>query len=379
MNFPTTRFVFDRKKTATKDKAALIQVEILYQRQRKYVGTGVKVYRDQWNDRRLVINRPDMLSLNKRLEEVKGSIDGYITDVISGGGTFDFNAFSSWLTASTEKKRSFVEWLADAIDGRHDVTESSKKSQRKLVSALREFGGIRAFDDLTAANVKRFDSFLHSRGLKQSSVWSYHKVLRTYINEAIRLELMEKSPYLNFKVDKGKSEWGRFLTEEELTRIQTAPMPTESLSQVRDLFVVQCFTGMAYSDLMAFDFSKVRDNGNGQLIFSEERQKTGVTFTIVLLPQTLDILKRYDYHLPRFSNQQYNMRLKVVAAAAGIEKPVASHYGRRTCGMMLLNKGFPIEVVAKVLGHSEIRTTQQAYARILDSSVAREFAEKMGK
>ena len=76
------------------------------------------------------------------------------------------------------------------------------------------------------------------------------------------------------------------------------------------------------------------------------------------------------------------MRLKLVAQAAGIERPIASHWGRRTCGMYLLNNGFSMEVVAKVLGHSSIRTTEAIYAKILDRSVEDAFnklAKKKGE
>lgn len=98
----------------------------------------------------------------------------------------------------------------------------------------------------------------------------------------------------------------------------------------------------------------------------------------MLLPEALAIVKKYHGRLPRFSNQQYNMRLKVVAEAAGIDNPIASHWGgRRTCGMLLLNHGVSIETVAKVLGHSSIRTTEQAYAKLLNTSVVREINEKM--
>ena len=77
------------------------------------------------------------------------------------------------------------------------------------------------------------------------------------------------------------------------------------------------------------------------------------------------------------SNQQYNMRLKIVAQAAGVDKQIASHWLRRSAGMFYLNAGMPIEVVSKILGHSNIRTTQKAYAHILDKTVFREFDRLM--
>lgn len=79
------------------------------------------------------------------------------------------------------------------------------------------------------------------------------------------------------------------------------------------------------------------------------------------------------------TNQQYNMRLKIVAESAGIDKKISSHWLRRSTGMFLLNNGFSIEVVAKVLGHKNIQTTQKAYAHILNKTVEQAFDKLMKK
>lgn len=372
MNYPTTRFVFDRKKTATDKKAALVQMEIMYERKRKYITTGVKVYKDQWNDRFGIVNRPDMDTLNGRIDEIKRSIDMLITELIKSDGTFSLDALDRRMNADKEKRLSFVDWVDEKICARMDTTASTKKTQRKLVTALKDFGKIIEFSEITLPNIVRFDEYLRAKSLKQNTVWSYHKTLKTYIREAINLEIIKKDPYTNFKVRKGNSEWGRYVTPEEMERIESMDMPTESIDKVRDLFVFQCYTGLAYSDLASFDRKKIYKKGDVHIL-SGERVKTGIPYTVVLLPKAMEILDKYDWKLPVITNQQYNMRLKIVADACGIEKPLASHYARRTCGMLLLNSGIPIEVVAKVLGHSNIKITQEVYARILDDSVVKAF------
>lgn len=375
MNYPTTRAVFDRKKMATKEKTGLVQLEILYERKRKFISTGVKVYKDQWTDKCHVVNRPDLMSLNRRIDELKGKVDQYINSLMEQGKMFDFDTFERWMKAEDEKRTSFIDWVEDRIERRADIAESSRKTQRKLVGTLRDFGQIVGFDEVTAANVVKFDEWLHAKGIKQTTVWSYHKALKTYVRQAIRQELLDKDPYANMKVDRGKSEWGRYLTPEEVERIEQTQMPTDSVSRVRDLFLMQCYTGLAYADLMAADFRQA-ENIDGVRILRDDRKKTGMTYTTVLTEKATAILERYNYQLPKISNVQYNMRLKIVADACGIPKPIASHYGRRTCGMILLNEGFPIEIVARVLGHANIKTTQEAYARILDKTVAAEFAKR---
>ena len=324
----------------------------------------------------MVKNSMDMINLNKRIKAIKGEIDDWILSLMEQDKPFDWGALDRFLERSTHSGTNFMDFAADMIATRADIRESTRKTQRKLITALEDFGKIVEFSDLTKANVMAFDDYLHARGIKQTSVYSYHKFLKTYINEAIRRELINTNPYLGLRLKRGESEEGRFLTEDELNAVRGADLPSDTLKRVRDLFVLQCLTGLSYSDLMDFDFSKVNLR-RGQHVLSECRNKTGVSYTIVLLPEVMEILERYNNELPKISNQQYNLRLKVVAQAAGIEKPIASHWGRRTCGMYLLNKGFTMEVVAKVLGHKSIKTTEAVYAKILDKSVEDAF-RKLG-
>ena len=64
--------------------------------------------------------------------------------------------------------------------------------------------------------------------------------------------------------------------------------------------------------------------------------------------------------------------MKEIQDICGIKKPLHTHIGRHTAATYLLNKGVPVEAVAKILGHSDIKQTQH-YAKLLDDSVFREF------
>ena len=362
-DYPTTRFVFDRKHTATEQKKALIQIEVLLKGRKKYVSTGVKVFKNQFNKKALICNTFEMNALNDRLKAAKGRIDSFITGLMQVGDAFTFEKLEKFLTAENAKEASFIDYVAKRIDERTDIRETTRKSQRKVVGSLVDFGKICEFSDLMRSNILDYDEFLHGRGIAQPTVHSYHKTLKTYINDAIRHELMTSNPYLGLQFKRGESRHGMYLTEDEFAKVRDVELGNESLAKVRDLFVVQCLTGLAYSDLMSFDFNRV-SKVDGSYVIEDRRHKTGIEYCAVLLPEALAIVRKYHGQLPRFSNQQYNMRLKVVAEAAGIDKPVASHWGRRTCGMLLLNHGVSMETVAKVLGHSSIRTTEQAYAKL---------------
>lgn len=101
------------------------------------------------------------------------------------------------------------------------------------------------------------------------------------------------------------------------------------------------------------------------------------------IPQA--ILKKYDGKLPKgqllpvLSNQKLNSYLKEIADLCGITKNVTFHLARHTFATtMTLAKGVPIETVSKMLGHTNIQTTQ-IYARITNDKISRDMQLLSGK
>lgn len=371
---PKVRLVFDRKKIASKDKKGLVQIEVLYAGKRKWITTGIKVYKDQWHDRSGVVNSFDALRYNEELHKQCQVLETWLFDTFGlGKETFDWERLDRWLNTA-HRGNSFIKFAYERIENRKDIRESTRKTQRKLIKSLMDFGRIECFGDLKKSNIIAYDKWLHEIYDKQSTISSYIKFLKIYVNEAMKMDLIKEDPFLGLKFKKGDPRYDKFLTEKEVEAVRTATLPSSSLQHVRDLFVIQCYTGLAFSDLMAFDFSKAIKRGD-KYVLTGNRTKTNEGYYVVLLPVVMEILKKYDYKLPRFSNAQYNMRLKIVADAAGIEKPISSHWGRKTCGYMLLNNGFSIESVAKVLGHADIKTTQTTYAKILDETIDKSFED----
>lgn len=368
------RIIYDRNKRATNKKAAPVVVEVYHKGERRFIHTEVSVPTTQWSARSMcVVNSFEADIMNKRIEDVKRRVERAASEALNiNNGDFSFVDFDRYFGRGGDRELNFIEYMAKRIEERADIRETTKKTQRKNLTMLQEFGKIQYFQDLTKANIMDFDNFLRKQGLKQTTINGYHKVNKIYINDAIAREIITTNPYNGYKVARGKGEEGRWLDEEELDAIRNVTLPTESLRQVRDLFVFQCLTGLAYADLMKVDYTQTETH-KGVTFVSAKRQKTDIRFTCVLVDEALAILEKYNYALPVISNAKYNLYLKAVASHAGIDKPLASHWGRRTCGMVLLNKGISIEVVAKVLGHSSIRITESVYAKVLDKSVAEAF------
>ena len=371
MEYPTLRFVFDRKKVAPKEKKGLVQIEVCSERKRKWIGTGVKVYADQWDDKRKVTARPDSLDLNMKLDLMMSNILEYVNSLIRRKVPFDFESLDVFLKNSSESD-SFIDFIVRRTDERKDRAEGTIKHYRTLVKVLEDFGRINYFHDLTRSNITMFDDYLRSKGIKDTTVYGYHKNMKAYINEAIRFGIISENPYVGLKINRGKSDKRKYLTYEEMRRMERCRITDPSVNRVRDLFLFQCYTGLAYSDLYKFDFASDVERRGNKFIIADRRVKTNEDYFIVLLSPAMEILRKYDFDLPVISNQKYNDYLKVAASFAKIDKNLTTHCARHTFAVFALNNGVPMEVVSKMLGHTNIKTTQ-IYAKVLNTEVEKGF------
>jgi integrase len=233
------------------------------------------------------------------------------------------------------------------------------------------------------AFLTEYEFYLRSeRKCANNSAVKYLKNFGKIIRICLANRWLIYNPFLNYK-NKIKTVDRVFLTTEELQTLATKTMVTERLGQVRDIFVFCCFTGLAYADVKKLRRHEIVTGVDGEKWLSVNRLKTDVPSRIPLLPTALMLLERYAGHphcenggkvMPVLSNQKMNSYLKEIADVCGIAKLITFHIARHTFAttVTLLN-GVPIESVSKMLGHTNIQTTQH-YAKILDIKVGADMA-----
>lgn len=189
--------------------------------------------------------------------------------------------------------------------------------------------------------------------------------LKTIITYALDNGKLKINPFNSIKISKRTKEV-EYLTLDEIQAIKSKSF-NGRLEKVRDLFLFQCFTGLAYADMAQLTKEDFQFNGE-QIFIKKCRVKTGISYLTVLIDEAVEIIRRYNFELPVLSNQKYNSYLKEIADLCGITKPMHTHIGRHTFATYMLNKGVSIEVVAKMLGHSNIKQTQH-YSKLVDKTV----------
>lgn len=227
-----------------------------------------------------------------------------------------------------------------------------------------------------------FEYYLRSiRKCGNNSAIKYIKNLGKIVRICLGNGWLTVDPYVNYK-PKQKTVHRDVLNTEELERLMAKDFSIERLRTVRDLFVFCCYTGLAYVDVHKLKRSELVKGVDGSLWIHTHRQKTDTASRIPLLPIALDIIKTYQEHpqcvvndtvLPVMSNQKMNAYLKEIADLCEINKPLTFHIARHTFATTItLNNGVPIESVAKMMGHTSIKTTQ-IYAKVLDHKISEDM------
>ena len=366
MGNPIIKLVFDHKNVATKTKEGLVQVQVYYKRERKYFSTGVRVFSDQWSEKYHVRNRADADSLNKQIDLAFTRARDIANDVVRTSGDFVWDKFSALMKMDSSKSGSFIDFVADRIEKRGN-RESTQKQHWVFHGSLVDFALIQTFNDITVININKYEDWLRQKGIVQTTIYAYMKRFKVYVAEALKFGLIEKNPFVGVHYDRGKAKGRKYLTEAELKSFKEVKL-NATLDKVRDVFLFMCHTSLAYSDVEKFDYERDVFEKDGKFVFMDTRQKTDEAYFIVLSKQALEILEKYEYKLPVFANQRMNDYLKVIAQFANIKKPITTHYARHTAACLALNNGIRIEAVSKMLGHSNIKTTQ-VYAKLLTDEV----------
>ena len=224
--------------------------------------------------------------------------------------------------------------------------------------------------------IQRFSTYLSvERGLRGGTVWLNCMMLKGVVQRAHKRGLIKSSPFAEFHIAKNIRE-RQYLSEEELNQLMTFHFVDPLQAYTRDLFVFSALTGMSYIDIRGLRKSDIFEIDGYEWIITS-RHKTGIPFKVRLLPQAQIILKRYtkDDKDDIFDQLEYHAiakRLHRVLKESGITKHVTLHCARHTFAVMALNHGMPIESVSRILGHSNITTTQ-IYARVTMKKLNEDF------
>lgn len=279
------------------------------------------------------------------------------------------------------KKLKGIEYTGSTIQRHCSALESLKH----FLNEAYRVDDIR-LSDLNLRFADAYVTYLKTtKEMQHNTVVRNYKCLRRVINTAIMNSWIQEDPFKGFSCN-FKETYRGYLTQEEIETIYNKSLANQKLIRVRDCFIFQVYTGLAHADLMNLSTENIQRGIDGSKWVTLNRKKTGTRSSIPLLPRAQEILDKYTEDpsciakgklLPVCSNQKMNDYLKEIAEECKLTKVLTTHLARHTFATTItLSAGVPIETVSKMLGHSDLKTTQ-IYSKVVDRKVAEDMAHLM--
>lgn len=274
-----------------------------------------------------------------------------------------------------------------------DVVLGTVLRYERTVRYLEEFMKEKyRFSDIPLKNinqefVKEFEHFIKTeKDCAQNATVKYLKNLKKIIRNALVNKWMDDDPFVEIRFHQTASN-REFLTEEELNKLIEKEFTILRMEVVRDIFVFCSLTGLAFTDVQHLKPEHIFRNMDGSYWIRKTREKTDNMCNIPLLDLPMKLIHKYQNHpecvrkgvvMPVPCNQRMNSYLKEIADICGIQKTLSTHIARHTFACLAIANKVSTESIAKMLGHTDIRTTK-IYARVLDRTVSDEMQILRGK
>jgi len=319
--------------------------------------------------------------INIRLNELKKEIEhcyqksveknGYVTaegikNAIQGVGTNEVMLLKEFALMKEEIKNGI------------GITHAQKTYYRygNAYNVIRDFLKYKYdVDDIEFSKInKQFMEDYHFylltvRNFATYSIQNYVRFLKHTIERAVNKEIIYRNPVRKYYAD-GRKSSRRWISREDLSTIMAKPHPKKNVNKVRNLFILSCFTGLAYADIYNLKWSDIHTDKNGYKWIFKDRTKTTTECYIPLLDIPLSIIENFkgekntDKVFDFFCYTTMNTHLKTLKDFYGLKKELTYHVARHTWATTIcLSNSVPIETLSRTMGHRSIKTTQ-IYAEV---------------
>ncbi len=288
------------------------------------------------------------------------------------------------LLKAGEEERERLRIRSEVIDSTSSYRQS-KSSQAYLHEYLLSLG-MRdiAFEDITEDFGWGYKLYLKTKGCGNGHINHCLTWLNRLIYIAVDREILRFNPLADVPYEKKPDYKLKHISRAELQRIMEQPMPERLQELTHRAFIFSAFTGLSYVDVKRLYPSHIGTTADGRRYIRINRKKTDVESFIPLHPVAEQILSLYNTTddsrpiLPLPKRDMLWYCIHEIGIVAGVKENLSYHASRHSFGTLTLSAGVPIESISKMMGHTNIRTTQ-GYAKVTDDKISEDMNKLMAR
>lgn len=368
-----------RQSKVRKNGLAPVELSIIINNDRKVISLDRQINPKHWNPKsQTVKNNPE---INTYLQAITQKAYNTQTEMLQLGMTFNINTFIE----------AFKNGVTPSISLLNIYKQHNKQYEQQYTKNLISKTTYLKYQKALEYLQLYIQSIYHTQDIDvtkitPSFVDNHYTFLLNYMNHNSAIKIMKRlKKVIQLAIDEGYISTNPFkmkltetkiehnpLSQQQINIIKNKQIDIKRIDNIRNIFLFQCFTGLAYCDMVNLTKDNIKDN-----LIIINRQKTDIQSVIPLLPQAKEILEKYDYKLPILSNQKFNLYLKELQSICNIPQNLHCHLARHTYATLLINAGVNISTIARAMGHSNTRITEKTYAKLNNETVREEITSKM--
>ncbi|CAM3978193.1 site-specific integrase [Flavobacterium weaverense] len=374
-----------------------IYLRVTVDGKRREVSLNESIDSSRWdqNKQRGRGNSETIAILNRRLVSIENNINLISQELVNGGVRVTIESLMNKYTGAEVKTHNLVEVFE--YENKRIMKLVKPGTYSKYVAVLNNLKKYLLHQyKLTDLDIKRvdfqfvtdFDYYLRSEiGCANNYTVRTIKTFRQVVRTCLYKGWIDKDPCLNYKSKMVREETG-FLTKAEIDSIYSKEFAIKRLDQVRDVFIVSCYTGLAYVDVHLLCKDDIVTNLDGTTWINIHRKKTNTFCNIPILPIVQEIFEKYKDDalvlnsgklLPVPSNQRMNAYLKEIQDICAIKTLITSHLARHSFATSICRDfGLPLPTLSKIMGHTSMEQTLK-YAKLTDQKLNSDVQELKNK
>lgn len=354
------------------------------------ISTGIYCRPEDWNGRK---NEIKTVRENNRLREYLRLTEEAYDEILKSQGVVSAEILKNYLAGQNLHPVTLLqmgEWERERLKKHSeeiDSTSSYRSSmyyQKYLTDYLVSIGRKDiAFEEVTEDFSKSYKAYLKKcKNFGASQTNKCMCWLNRLLYLAVDREIIRVNPCEDVEYEPKTEARHKYISREEFKKILSTPMYDKRMELTRRAFIFSTLTGLAYVDIMLLHPHHIGTNAEGRRYIRINRKKTKVEAFIPLHPIAEQILSLYnttDDEKPVFplpSRDALWFDIHEMGVIIGKEDNLSHHQSRHSFGTFLISADIPIESIAKMMGHSNIRTTQ-GYAWITDDKISKDMDKLM--
>ena len=374
-----------KKSGLGKSGKAPIMGRITVNRTMAQFGCKLSCTPELWNPRESRLNGKsrEAVETNAKIDKLLLAVNMAFDNLVERKIDFDATDVKNHFQGSMETQMTLMRMtdvVCDDLKARIgiDRAKTSYSTYHYMRLTLGEFIGHQykvkdlAFGQLTEQFIHDYQVFaMENKGYAIDTVRHHLAILKKICRLAYKEGYADKIHFQHFTLPKQSDKTPRALSRESFEKIRDVEIEPHRKSHIlaRDMFLFGCYTGVSYADVISITDENLYTDDNGALWLKYRRKKNEHRASVKLLPEALALIEKYhDDNRPTLFPIVYhpNLRrhMKSLAVLAGVSSTLCYHQARHSfASLITLEAGVPIETISRMLGHSDISTTQ-VYARV---------------